>query len=308
MNGVINIFMAVLAMWLVLLGPLLITITIPVALQKRAYKNHLNPLTRSMRRPPGASLMEKIVRVDFDLMTPIMYITLVAPCMISCYYIFTDWLNLPDFFAFKLSFILFCIIVYIHYGRKLIQMRAQLRNLRLGYECELAVAQELDQLMLHGYRVFHDIPADGFNIDHLVVGKNGIFAVETKGRSKRDKGKSQTQQQARVKYDGKALHFPNRVETAPIDQAKRQARWASQWLTGATGMQVQVQPVVVLPGWYIEWPAAKPLVAVLPGKKLDSYFLKPKQQQLTEQQIQQIAYQIDQKVTDLPPGEILRVT
>jgi Nuclease-related domain len=32
-------------------------------------------------------------------------------------------------------------------------------------------------------------PAEGFNIDHVVVGRNGVFAVETKGRSKPVKGR-----------------------------------------------------------------------------------------------------------------------
>ena len=54
------------------------------------------------------------------------------------------------------------------------------RNLRLGYEGEIAVGQELNQLMLQGKHVYHDFPADKFNIDHIVVGRSGIFAVETK--------------------------------------------------------------------------------------------------------------------------------
>ncbi len=54
----------------------------------------------------------------------------------------------------------------------------------LGPDCEMAVGQELNNPMCAGYRVYNDVPAEGLNIDHVVVGRNGVFAVETKGRSK----------------------------------------------------------------------------------------------------------------------------
>jgi len=34
--------------------------------------------------------------------------------------------------------------------------------------------------MLDGYHVYHDFPAERFNIDHVVVGPAGAFAIETK--------------------------------------------------------------------------------------------------------------------------------
>ena len=44
------------------------------------------------------------------------------------------------------------------------------RAVRLGYEGELAVGQELEQFRHDGYYVYHDFPADTFSIDHIVVG------------------------------------------------------------------------------------------------------------------------------------------
>ena len=35
------------------------------------------------------------------------------------------------------------------------------------------------------YRLYHDIPFENYNIDHLVISTNGVFVVETKGRSKK---------------------------------------------------------------------------------------------------------------------------
>ncbi len=307
MDWFIYFISPVLVLWLALLGPPIIAIYIPVYLQKRAYKNRLNPLTKSMRRPPGSSLLKQIIDLDFELINPLMVVTMIAPCMISLYYIFTEWMDRPGGYPLIAALVAMCVFVYIYHGRKILQMRTQLHSLRLGYECELAAAQELDQLMLHGYRIFHDIPADGFNIDHLVVGPNGVFAVETKGRSKKDKGAESRKEQAKLRYDGKALHFPDKVETGPIKQTLKQAKWVSQWLTSATGMQVMARPVLVLPGWYINWPRQKTAVAVLPGKKLDRFFLANSNNRLSEEQMKRIVYQVNQKVNDLEPGTVARV-
>ena len=55
-------------------------------------------------------------------------------------------------------------------------------RLNRGERGELAVAEVLDNLRGLGYGVFHDLRRDGFNIDHIVVGPGGVFAVETKFR------------------------------------------------------------------------------------------------------------------------------
>ena len=57
------------------------------------------------------------------------------------------------------------------------------RRLNRGERGELRVAEALDDLRVAGYRVFHDLVRDGFNIDHVVVGPAGVFAIETKFRS-----------------------------------------------------------------------------------------------------------------------------
>lgn len=56
----------------------------------------------------------------------------------------------------------------------------------------MAAAEEINQLMRQGFTTFHDVPAEpGFNIDHVIVGPTGVFAVETKGgRVRRDTGRA----------------------------------------------------------------------------------------------------------------------
>lgn len=73
------------------------------------------------------------------------------------------------------------------------------------------MGQELNQLLRDGYYVYHDIPADKFNIDHIVAGKKGVFAIETKARSKPNS--DQRQKDATVEYNGRAPLFPKWTDT-----------------------------------------------------------------------------------------------
>jgi hypothetical protein len=130
-----------------------------------------------------------------------------------------------------------------------------MRRCREGLAAECAAADGLQQLVPDGLMLFHDFPADGFNIDHVVVGHSVVFAVETKSRKKPAAGGKEN---ARVRYDGKTLKFPEHVETKPLEQAARQARWLSEFLTGATGNSVRVVPVLALPGWFVELTASIP--------------------------------------------------
>jgi hypothetical protein len=69
-----------------------------------------------------------------------------------------------------------CIIVFSRLFRAF-------RRLNRGERGELCVAEVLDDLRSFGYCAFHDLVRDGFNIDHVVVGPAGVFAIETKFRS-----------------------------------------------------------------------------------------------------------------------------
>lgn len=90
-------------------------------------------------------------------------------------------------------------------------------NCEIGYKGEMLVAHHLNQLGRRGYFVFHDVrpPKRTANIDHLLVGPNGVFVVETKSRSI-EKGIFPS-----VVYDGKAIKFPNGYrDEASVSQAR----------------------------------------------------------------------------------------
>jgi hypothetical protein len=195
-------------------------------------------------------------------------------------------------------FIIAGVGIIAFYLFKLIQMLNLRRSYQLGYEGEIAVGQEFNQLMRDGYYVYHDFPAGKFNIDHIVVGASGVFAVETKARSKPTS--KDRKADAKVKYDGKCIRFPNGTDVASLEQAIRQAEWLSKWLRSAVGEAVRVRPVVALPGWFVERVASGGIPVINP-KNFRS-IVKPKNGNiLSEQMISRIVHQLERKCRDVEP-------
>ena len=122
-----------------------------------------------------------------------------------------------------------------------------------GIAAEKAMGQFLEQFRAQGYKVIHDIPVKAgdktFNIDHLLIGPNGIFTIETKGWRKPLKG------HCIVAYDGqKVLINGQTPDRDPIAQAMGQAAWVRDYLKSCTALTaIPVTPLVVFPGWYIDY-------------------------------------------------------
>lgn len=126
-----------------------------------------------------------------------------------------------------------------------------MRKVRLGLRGEQATAEALHEVADAGYRAFHDIEGGkDWNIDHVAVGRMGVFLLETKARLKR---KVRGNQKPHVVFfDGETLTFPFGKDKTAGAQAKRNARWLSDHLAKKTGEPVHVEPIVVLPGWFVE--------------------------------------------------------
>jgi hypothetical protein len=150
--------------------------------------------------------------------------------------------------------------------------------------------------------VYHDFPADKFNIDHVVVSPKGVFAVETKGRSKQDKKRGSGE--ATVVYDDQVLRFPGWIEKEPLDQSKRQAVWLSQWLSSAVGEQIAVKPVLALPGWFIERKKPSPDLILFNGKNPDLLlkWVTSTSTPLSAELMQRVVHQLEQRCRDVEPS------
>jgi hypothetical protein len=190
----------------------------------------------------------------------------------------------------------------VYFGRRCVMDIRKLWRLRLALDGETSVGQELNNLMLHGARVFHDFPAEGFNIDHVMIGPAGVVAVETKARSKLNLPVGERKDSVRVVYDGTSLKFPNHTETKPVAQAERQAQWLARWLSSTVGWDVKVTPALAIPGWFVEHKAYEP-VRVFSGKSPE-FLVKPFKngQPLDAAQIKAIAHQVDQRCRNVKPN------
>jgi len=62
-----------------------------------------------------------------------------------------------------------------------LKLKQRIFHADTGAKAEQAIAEALQELP-DDYYVFHDLEFPGFNIDHVVLGPNGIFLVETKSQ------------------------------------------------------------------------------------------------------------------------------
>lgn len=278
----------------------LLSLFIPVgivwAVRYRERQRKRSPLSQHLLRSPGESLRSELDDRMWDLAGYLMVLPLI-PLM---FYAVQLRQALVTGGVFKIYGLLVVVglMVFGFISFQTIKTMRKVWKLRLGYEAELAMGQELDQLMRQGAVVFHDVPAAGFNIDHVLVAPNGVFAIETKGRSKpnRDRGA----EDAKVVYDGNCLNFPGWVETKPLEQARRQAVWLSKWLTSAVGEAVTARPVLALPGWFVERKSRGDLL-LISGREA-SAILKAKHETLTESMIKRIEHQLEQRCRDVEPS------
>src|SRR5258708_38144973 len=158
--------------------------------------------------------------------------------------------------------------------------------LKLGRDGERIVAEQLDILKYDGAVVLHDIVADRFNIDHVILAKQGIFVAETKTRSKPSNGAS------KVTYDGTTLLVDGiKPDRDPIAQAEMNAQWLIQTLAESTGKRFAVKPVVLFPGWWVENKAKNSKVWVLEPKQLPG-FVQHEPVSISDSDLQMVVYHL----------------
>ncbi len=251
-----------------------------------------SPLNIKLLRSPGHSLRVQIDDITNDIFISLLFMPTMA--LLGYAVILQNLLNDEKDHSFLIAlYIGIVALSTIYLSIKVSNLLKKRNKLRVGLECEIAVGQDLMQLMRHNFRIFHDFPADQFNIDHIAIGPTGVFAIETKGRSKFVKKEKKNWQ---VEFSGNTLHFPGWTETAPVEQARSQAKWLKNWLQQCTGEPIQVVPVLALPGWYIKITQASD-VRIYNGK--NSLFMTKGNSILTEKQIQRISHQIERECKDI---------
>lgn len=259
------------------------------------------PVEFKLLRGPGESLRRRIAKIEESLPV-IMLGTSVMPIITGLAVLkFLIWVTPHMRLAYGLVITGLPMLVAAYFsGRFLMGKLSRARNDTLGYLGERAVGESLEGLLSFGYRVFHDVPAEEgkakFNVDHVVVGPNGIFAIETKTRRK---GRARAGFEAhKVAYDGRQLIWPWAEDSFGLKNAEDRARWLSAWLNRMTALGLAAQPVLVLPGWYVVPKGLGP-VTVINHKQLVGAITRNQARVLTEEQIDLIARQLDNVCRDV---------
>jgi hypothetical protein len=266
-----------------------------LVLWERRRRRRMPSFSRPLERFPGHTLLTRLEALTEEITIQVTTLLVMPVCLYASYisYLYfgarpLTWAGLLGLAVISGAFVAYGLV-------QTLRLLHQRRSLHLGYEGKVEVGQQLNRLMQAGWHVFHDFPAEGFNIDHVVVNPGGVFAVETKTRSKplKDDGRKQHV----VEYDGRTLHFPDGRDQEMIAQAQRQAEWLSEWLGAAVGEPVAARAILALPGWTVKRTSSEGLPAVNPGQ-FDSLFRFIPPRSLTAEHTSRIVRQLERKCRD----------
>ncbi|WP_106475656.1 nuclease-related domain-containing protein [Phytohalomonas tamaricis] len=251
---------------LVFLTPLAATALIVFALRHLLRRRLRSPLSGQLLRESGQSL-----RIRLDHAQTMLFLTgalgpiaAMAPLVYGMgRMLFSEEQNWLEWACYgllsTLAVFIFCAMLITSYTR--------IRRLRFGLACDLTIAQEVTRLIhpeAHPYFVFHNVPGQGFTIDHLAVTPYGIFVILAKARTRpldvaRDRP---------VIVDGETLRFPQGEENALLRRTRVISRWLSHYLEQQCGRTIPVCGVLALPGWDVHVATPPEGLLVLSGESL----------------------------------------
>jgi hypothetical protein len=231
---------------------------------KNRKKRH--PFTQKILRPPGESLRIRLIELDEQLNNRLiqLFLSAYSPLVMAG---LVSLQGVRPGIGVWITIAVIAAIASIWSAYRLWKLINLRRRIRLGFEGERHVGEALNQLMLVGYRVFHDFlitdkPCSIRNIDHIVIGPNGVFAVETKTRRK-VKGENG----AKVTVVDNGLQYPWGLDQRDLAQAQEDSTWLAEWLSKMSNDSVKVGSILALPGWFIDR-RSKPVVTVLSGSEI----------------------------------------
>jgi hypothetical protein len=262
---------------------------------RRKQRGERPPLSEKLLRPAGYSLQRKIEDMG-DAFTG----WFVATFLCSLAAVGAVAYSLA---GFNIRIIFLAVLFGLGAGACTVVAWRRLNGLchcRRGLVGEQAVAEQLQPLFAFGYRIFHDLPGEKgdrkWNIDHVAVGPAGVFAIETKYRTKKPGRNGGRDHEAA--FDGNRIEFASGdYDADAAEQTRNNARWLEKDLSKATGEPVTVQPIVALPGWFVTLKVNSE-VKVLSGKQVAGFIAK-EPARLSEAAIQRISYQLEQRCRDV---------
>lgn len=202
-----------------------------------------SPIQGGRLRLPGDSIRVQLVALAFtDLLPALMAATLLSiMALIEWQASIHHWSRHPALYGAAAALaIALCIWRFM-------RAHPRIRALQLGRDGEISVAFLLDSLRGSGAHVFHDVPLEVGNIDHVVLSTRGFYAIETKTRSK------PLGRRAEISLKGDHILVGGfQPDRDPLDQVQRNARRLRGLLAEKAKKQFEIRGVVLFPGWCVQ--------------------------------------------------------
>lgn len=117
------------------------------------------------------------------------------------------------------------------------------RQVKFLQDANIAVGHQLRQISNGITQVFHDAETSSGVVDHVLIGQNGLYAVNVIARSAPRDGN--------VRLIGNALQFSNSDDDASIVNIAAKTRRLEKEFTELLGHKVRVRSVIAAPGWEV---------------------------------------------------------
>ncbi|MEY2479213.1 MAG: hypothetical protein QOI04_140 [Verrucomicrobiota bacterium] len=245
------------------------------------FRSQRKPYSPSIRRRAGESLREKRENLIDDTLPPIVFLPFLFWFVYAVQQVQQSkhWVPHPYLW---LSIAVISTGISAMWFRRLLPIA---RRLNRGERGELHVGDALEDLRADGYKPIHDIVAGKFNIDHVLVGPGGVFAIETKFRS----GTGEI-----TFRDGDGLFVGGFSEEKDcLKQARGNARAVSEMIANNCGRREWVTPLVVFVGdWRVKDEWRSTATRVFTPDRLARY-IRNQQPQLKKSEIDLIASHLE---------------
>ncbi len=248
--------------------------------KKRKYRP---PVEGSLRRLAGQSVRDERDKLLNDQLTDYL-LAAIGVWVLAGWEWFRRW-NPSPIAPEILTGIALLVTAYCAF--RIFRLRKEIRNLNQAEKGERRVSELLTQLRRKRYVAFDDVLVDQSNIDHVLVGPGGIFAIETKAYSVFGNGC------VGVDESG-VLRFSNKPALKdPLRQAARSAANVAKLLKERVRKDFDVAPVLIFPGWTLKGAKAETGVVVLNDAMISDFF-ESRPTVLSDDQITNICSHLDQ--------------
>lgn len=122
-------------------------------------------------------------------------------------------------------------------ARECFRLIKEADNWWLGSEMEREVARHLDDLRSEGWSVVNDLPRDrGGNLDHIVTGPHGAFAIETKRGRNRASSRAQAVSNAVWAKEKFGERWVTAILCVGTDPPPEPVKQGYVWVVGVTDL------------------------------------------------------------------------